>query len=76
VISGRPLARRRTFCASIICSTSSTSSWASSSGERVGFQSTCSAPDPGYHLPMARNNRKTTTKAPKTNKLNSSIDEA
>ena len=48
VISGRPVARRRAFWASIIWSTSSSSSSASTSGERVGRQSTCSAPEPGY----------------------------
>ena len=50
---GRPLLRRRAFWASSIWSTSSNSSSASTSGERVGRQSTCSAPEPGYHLPSA-----------------------
>ena len=47
VISAAPRRRRISFCASIICWTSSTSSCASSSNERVGFQSTRSAPLPG-----------------------------
>jgi hypothetical protein len=32
---------------------SSTSFCASTCGERVGFQSSCSAPEPGYHCPRA-----------------------
>src|SRR3954469_18823796 len=53
VRSGRPLARRRAFCASSIWSTSSSSSSASTSGERVGFQSSTSAPDTGWYFPIA-----------------------
>ena len=47
VISGAPRRRRISFCASIIWRTSSISFWASTSGERVGFQSTRSARLPG-----------------------------
>src|SRR5215213_9698031 len=72
VISARPLARRLAFCASIIWSTSSTSSSASTSGERVGRQSTCSAPEPGYQRPMARKIPTTTSPPRKTNAENSS----
>jgi 3-oxoadipyl-CoA thiolase len=72
VISGLPDARLRSFWASIIWSTSSSSRRISSSYERVGFQSTCSAPEPGYHFPIARKINTTATMAPKTNKLNSS----
>src|SRR3954447_20178590 len=71
VRSSSPRARRRSFCASSICWTSSSSSSASTSGDRVGFQSSTSAPDTGCHLPSAakipnrisRNRRK---KAPST----------
>src|SRR3954466_14050844 len=61
VRSGRPLARRRSFCASSIWSTSSSSSSASTSGERVGFQSSTSAPETGWYFPIAakmRNRRR------------------
>ena len=47
VISGAPRRRRISFCASIIWRMSSISFWASTSGERVGFQSTRSALEPG-----------------------------
>ena len=64
VRSGRPRARRRSFCASSIWSTSSISFSASTSGERVGLQSTASAPEPGYQCPSAsRNSRSATTTA-------------
>src|SRR5205085_10890443 len=52
-------------------STSSSSSSASTSGERVGFQSSTSAPETGCHFPIAmktpkRMSRKTRKKAPST----------
>src|SRR3954466_8026006 len=80
VRSSRPEARRRSFCASSICWTSSSSSSASTSGERVGFQSSTSAPDTGCHLPRAakipkRINRNRRKKAPST-AADSTYDEA
>src|SRR3954454_10858962 len=71
--SGRPSARRRSFCASSICCTSSSSSSASTSGERVGFQSSTSAPETGWYLPIAakirnRISRKPRKKAPSTSR--------
>src|SRR3954447_19227820 len=71
VRSARPDARRRAFCASSIWSTSSSSSSASTSGERVGFQSSTSAPESGWYLPIAakirnRISRKARKKAPST----------
>src|SRR3954453_12788173 len=71
VRSASPLARRLSFWASSIWSTSSSSSSASTSGERVGFQSSTSAPETGWYFPSAakmpnrisRNSRK---KAPST----------
>ena len=53
-------ARRRAFYASSISSMSSSSSSASTSGERVGRQSTCSAPVPGIPLADRQENRDAT----------------
>src|SRR3954453_5176555 len=67
VRSASPRARRRSFCASSIWSTSSSSSSASTSGERVGFQSSPSAPDTGWYLPMAANMRNRIRRNPRKN---------
>src|SRR3954447_22549511 len=80
VRSSSPRARRRSFCASSICWTSSSSSSASTSGDRVGFQSSTSAPDTGCHLPIAakipnRISRNTRKKTPST-RSDSTYDEA
>ena len=58
-ISGAPRRRRMAFCASTICRTSSISFCASSSGERVGFQSTRSALLPGRSGRPPRGRRRT-----------------
>src|SRR3954447_16325858 len=65
--SGRPLARRRSFCASSIWSTSSSSSSASTSGDRVGFQSRTSAPETGWYFPIAAKMRKRIRRKPRKN---------
>src|SRR3954447_8781549 len=65
--SGRPLARRRSFWASSIWSTSSSSSSASTSGERVGFQSSTSAPETGWYFPIAAKMRNRIRMNPRKN---------
>src|SRR3954468_10291962 len=67
VRSARPAARRRAFCPSSIWSTSSSSSSASTSGERVGFQSSTSAPETGWYFPMAAKIRKRMRRNPRKN---------
>src|SRR3954469_8236227 len=67
VRSGRPLARRRSFCASSIWSMSSSSSSASTSGERVGFQSRTSAPETGWYFPIAAKMRNRSRMNPRKN---------
>ncbi len=51
--SGSPRLRRSSFCASIICAMSSMSFWASSSGERVGFQSRMSSAERLENIPSS-----------------------
>src|SRR4051794_17319798 len=52
---------------------SSSSSSTSVSTERVGFQSSTSAPVPGYHLPIARNTRNSTSSPPTATSAKASI---
>src|SRR3954453_4122970 len=72
--SGRPLARRRSFCASSIWSTSSSSSSASTSGDRVGFQSRTSAPETGWYFPIAAKIRKRIRMNPRKNAPSIGLD--
>src|SRR3954454_24999098 len=67
VRSASPLERRRSFCASSIWSTSSSSSSASTSGERVGFQSSTSAPETGWYFPIAAKMRNRIRMNPRKN---------
>ena len=60
VALGQPARRRISFCASIICATSSMSFCASTSGERVGFQSRMSSAERLENSPSSRT--KTTKK--------------
>ena len=58
VRSGLPRRRRISFCAAIICSRSSTSLAASTSGERVGFQSRISSAERFEKTPEQRPRRR------------------
>src|SRR4051812_33101580 len=53
---------------------SSSSSSTSVSTERVGVQSSTSAPVPGYHLPIARNTRNRTSSPPTATSAKASIE--
>src|SRR3954453_22782330 len=74
VRSASPLARRLSFWASSIWSTSSSSSSASTSGERVGFQSSTSAPETGWYFPIAAKIRKRIRRNPRKNAPSTRLD--